>query len=293
MQISQISLTTTAATIKYLSTQILPTTNSLNLQTSLTTTEDSYYLIKETPTPIYFTSLVSKTALPSISAATATIKSRLLSPPRDNPIKNKRPHSFSFITFSSSLLEPPSPSLTQYIPTVITTAGGSTSIPSNNNKNGNNNDSDDNSAYHHRTQIRSSFHDLGLGLGFGIGGFSILVLGVLWIQNYKNRQRSHNHLRSSNQIDKNGVFFAEKPSIFKSGNARNSNQDPFVSTKWRPQSFLGVVANVVTSKFPHQGSRSSFTHIGESGTVDYDLLTLPKPLYSHVKASYHDEISQM
>lgn len=277
IQISQTPSTTTPTTINSLSPHISPTT-----------TDNRYYFIKETPTSAYSTSLVSRTSLYSISIATATTKSRLLSSPRDNPVKNKRPLNSSFIISSSSLLASPSPSIIQPIPAVIITASGSTSTPSNNN-NGN----DDNSAYRHRAQIHLSIHDLGLGLGLGFGGFSILALGALLIQNYKKRQRNRNPLRSSNQIDNNGVFFTEKPSMFKRGNARNSNQSSFISTKWRPQSFLGVVANVVGSKFPNQNSSNSFSHIGELGTVDYDLLTFPKPLYSPVKASYHDDISQM
>lgn len=281
IQISQTPSTTTPTIINSLSSHISPTT-----------TDDRYYFIEETPTSTYSTSLLSRTSLFSISIATVTTKSRLLSPPRDNPVKNKRPLSSSFIISSSSLLASPSPSIIQPIPAVIITASGSTSTPSNNNNN-NNNGNDDNSAYRHRAQIHLSIHDLGLGLGLGFGGFSILALGALLIQNYKKRQRNRNPLRSSNQIDNNGVFFTEKPSMFKKGNARNSNQNSFIYTKWRPQSFLGVVANVVASKFPNQSSSNSFPHIGESGTVDYDLLTFPKPLYSPVKASYHDDISQM
>lgn len=81
--------------------------------------------------------------------------------------------------------------------------------------------------------------------------------------------------------------------MFKSENVRNSNQNSFISTKWRPQNFLGIVANVVASKSPNQSSINSFSHIDESGTVYYDLMAFPKSLYSPVKASYHNDISQM
>ncbi|GAN11352.1 hypothetical protein MAM1_0557c10911 [Mucor ambiguus] len=114
--------------------------------------------------------------------------------------------------------------------------------------NGNNGNSS--SAYRHKAQIRFSNRGLGLGLGLGLGGFSILALTALLIQNYKKRQGNHSPIGAGNHIDNNGVFFTEKPFMFKRKTASShSKQKSFISTKWRPQSLLDVVANVIAAQF--------------------------------------------
>lgn len=246
------------------------------------TTDSDNYFIEETPT----SALSMTTITPSNTIALSLYRptSRLLTPPRDHPMRDKRPLSSSLMISASVL---PSPSIIQPIPAkAITSSSTRVPAPTITGSNGNNG----NATYHHKAQIHSSNRDLGLGLGLGFGGFSILALTALVIQNHKKRQRNQNALGTGNHIDNNGVFFTEKPSMFKrkSATTRQSKQNSFISTKWRPQSFLGVVANVIAAKLSKRGSSNSFAQFGESGTVDYDPLTYPQPLYSPVKATYQD-----
>ncbi|CAO3610360.1 unnamed protein product [Mucor fragilis] len=209
-----------------------------------------------------------------------------MTPPRDRPMRNKQPLSSSIMISAStspsiSIIQPISAKAITNIRTRIPTPMATPT---------NRENDDSSSVYHHKVHINFSNRDLGLGLGLGFGGFSILALAALLIQNYKKRQRNHSSLRISNHIDNNGVFFTETPSIFKRKSAsRQSKQSSLVNTKWRPQSFLGVVAGVIAARFSNQSpSNSSFAHFDESGTVDYDSLTYPQPLYSPVKATYQD-----
>ncbi|KAG2202950.1 hypothetical protein INT47_008982 [Mucor saturninus] len=86
-------------------------------------------------------------------------------------------------------------------------------------------------------------HKLAIGLGVGFGCLAILGLAVLFLQNYKKKQRISHH--SPTDATSN-FFFAEKPRSLTSSND--------ISTRWRPNSFLGVVASVV-ARLP--ASRSS------------------------------------
>ncbi|KAL9549950.1 hypothetical protein MBANPS3_004965 [Mucor bainieri] len=249
------------------------------------TVDSGSYFVKETPVSTLFTRVTIATSnviTPSFPRPT----SRMLSPPRDHPMRDTHP-------LSSSLVIPsfvsPSPSIIQPIPAKAITDDGTVS-PTPTTTHTNENNDNNNGAYHHKAQIHSSNRDLGLGLGLGFGGFSILALLALLIQNYKKRQRNHSSIRASNHIDNNGVFFTEKPSMFKRKSANgHSRQNSFtVTTRWRPQSFLDVVANVIATRFSKRGSNNSLAHFGESGSVDYDPLTYPQPLYSPVKATYQD-----
>ncbi|KAL7325875.1 hypothetical protein PS15p_208300 [Mucor circinelloides] len=268
------------------SMQAISTDKSYDLSRAKTkqassTTDNDYYFIRATSISANIIAS-SKTITSSFSKPT----SRLLVPPHDHPMRDKRPLSSSSVSPSASIIQP--------IPEKLPSSSNRVSppTPSSNINNINNNNSssgNEDSAYLHKAQIQSSNRDLGLGLGLGFGGFSILALTALLIQNYKKRQRNHSSLRTSNQIDNNGVFFTEKPSMLRRKSASgNSKQYSLISTKWRPHSFLSVVANVVASKFPKRGSNSGSTQFGESGTVDYDPLAYPQPLYSPVKATYQD-----
>ncbi|KAK4510152.1 uncharacterized protein ATC70_006324 [Mucor velutinosus] len=245
------------------------------------TTDNNF--IRETPTSVLSMNAIVSTK--TIASFFSRPTSRLLAPPKDRPLRDKSPISSSLIPSASTT---PSPSTIQPIPAKVTT-NSSTKVPASTTTHTNETNDDDNSAYYHKAQIHSSIRDLGLGLGLGFGGFSILVLAALLIQNYQKRQRNQSSFRTSNHIDDNGVFFTEKPSIFKRKSAsRNSKQASYISTKWRSHSFLGVVANAIAATFSKRGSSNSFSQFGESRVVDYDPLTYPQPLYSPVKATYQD-----
>ncbi|KAI8145102.1 hypothetical protein BJV82DRAFT_604956 [Fennellomyces sp. T-0311] len=80
---------------------------------------------------------------------------------------------------------------------------------------------------------------LGIGLGVGIGCVAAIGLAGLLVAN--KRRRSNTQSSSSSSMD-----------------------DPNVSTHWRPQSFMGVVASVV-AKLPRSASlRSNRSHPRES-----------------------------
>ncbi|KAI7903204.1 uncharacterized protein BX663DRAFT_507838 [Cokeromyces recurvatus] len=95
-------------------------------------------------------------------------------------------------------------------------------------------------------------HVLGLALGIGFGGLSLLILSALFIYNYRKRKAAGHD--SNNTMDQKGVFFTEKPSMFNSNNnkarvtANDTTQaDDDIQTKWRPQSFANVVANIIST----------------------------------------------
>ncbi|CAO0800274.1 unnamed protein product [Mucor circinelloides] len=266
------SITTTANSMQAISTDKSYDLSRTKTKQASSTTDSDYYFIRETSISV---NIIASSKIITSSFSKPT--SRLLAPPRDHPMRDKRPLSSFSVSPSASIIQP--------IPAKLPSSSSRVSPPTPSNNSSDN----ENSAYLHKAQMQSSNRDLGLGLGLGFGGFSILALTALLIQNYKKRQRNHSSLRTSSQIDNNGVFFTEKPSMLRRKSAsRNSKQHSLISTKWRPHSFLSVVANVVVSKFPKRGSNSGFTQFGESGTVDYDPLTYPQPLYSPVKATYQD-----
>ncbi|KAI8388830.1 uncharacterized protein BYT42DRAFT_603257 [Radiomyces spectabilis] len=101
-----------------------------------------------------------------------------------------------------------------------------------------------------------SNRNLGIGLGVGIGCVAVIGLAGLLVHNRRRQQRA------ASSLDEN------------------------VNTRWRPQSFLGVVASVV-AKLPRtpsqrsQGSASSATHFrAATGTAigsGYGAVEHPSP----------------
>lgn len=107
-------------------------------------------------------------------------------------------------------------------------------------------------------------HKLALGLCIGFGCLAIIGLVTLFIQNYKKRQRINHH--SPTDI---GNFFSEKPRLSPSLNN--------VSTKWRPNSFLGVVASVV-ARLPSSRSSGSVVNMGNDALWKNSVPLNPSPL---------------
>lgn len=93
-------------------------------------------------------------------------------------------------------------------------------------------------------------HKLAIGLGVGFGCLAIIGLVILFLQNYKKKQRISHH--SPN--DTVGKKLTE--------NLRSLPSSNDINTRWRPNSFLGVVASVV-ARLP--ASRSSGSVVGMVG----------------------------
>ncbi|KAI7882123.1 uncharacterized protein EV154DRAFT_523147 [Mucor mucedo] len=117
-------------------------------------------------------------------------------------------------------------------------------------------------------------HKLAIGLGVGFGCLAILGLVVLFLQNYKKKQRISHH----SPTDATSNFFsAEKPSSLTSSND--------ISTRWRPNSFLGVVASVV-ARLP--ASRSSGSVAGmASDASEPGSLNVTAPLRPSALSQTH------
>jgi hypothetical protein len=103
---------------------------------------------------------------------------------------------------------------------------------------------------------QSTNRALKLGLGLGFGSISLLIL--IGVKKEKNIVRN-------NCFHGYGVcvFFTKRPALFKKD--LFLEKDEGVSTRWRPQSLLGVVITM-TSKLPNRTRASMGTFVGSNST---------------------------
>jgi hypothetical protein len=134
--------------------------------------------------------------------------------------------------------------------------------------------SDPNEGYTETQAVKndgSTNTSLGLGLGLGVGCVAALGLAGLLVHNRRRHQQQEDQLGGETPRGFNG-----DPAPFTSSfdDASSPQQS---STKWRPQSFMGVVASVV-AKLPRSPSQRSCASTGMavgSGTGAVELARHP------------------